>query len=71
VTGEDDVTSLREFGHRVRVQRVISGDLTQEQLAARAGVTRNVVSAVERGEQARIWSGLGAWQLRSACRSRY
>jgi len=51
VTGEDDVTSLREFGHRVRVQRVISGDLTQEQLAARAGVTRNVVSAVERGEQ--------------------
>jgi transcriptional regulator with XRE-family HTH domain len=50
MTGEEEPAYLREFGHRVRVQRVISGDLTQEQIAARAGLSRDFVGAVERGE---------------------
>jgi XRE family aerobic/anaerobic benzoate catabolism transcriptional regulator len=39
---------LRQLGKRVRLARV-DRELTQEQLAARAGLSRNFVSSVERG----------------------
>lgn len=38
------------FGHRVRELRVAQG-LSQEELAARAGIHRNYVGGVERGER--------------------
>ena len=47
----------RTIGKRVRVERVWR-DLTQEQLAKKAGVTRNFISAIERGDQ-----GLDAFRL--------
>ena len=48
----------RAVGKRIRVWRVVN-DLSQDELAARAGVTRNFVSAIERGAQ-----GLDAVRLR-------
>ena len=48
----------RLIGKRVRLERVWQG-LSQDELAAKAGVTRNFVSAIERGTQ-----GLDAYRLR-------
>jgi transcriptional regulator with XRE-family HTH domain len=53
----DDVYR-RAVGKRIRVWRAMH-DRTQEDLAAAAGVTRNFVSAIERGAQ-----GLDAVRLR-------
>lgn len=47
----------RQVGKRLRTQRVWL-ELSQDEVAAKAGVTRNFVSAVERGAQ-----GLDAWRL--------
>ena len=47
----------REVGNRIRGERALL-NLRQEELAARAGVSRNFVSAVERGTQR-----LDAWRL--------
>jgi ribosome-binding protein aMBF1 (putative translation factor) len=46
-----------QVGRRVRLARV-SRDLTQDEVAQRAGVTRNFVSAIERGVQ-----GVDAWRM--------
>jgi transcriptional regulator with XRE-family HTH domain len=48
----------RDVGRRIRAKRSLH-NLRQEELAARAGVSRNFVSAVERGTQR-----LDAWRLR-------
>ena len=48
----------RQVGKRVRLVR-IGADLSQDEVAAKAGLTRNFVSAIERGAQ-----GLDAWRLR-------
>lgn len=48
----------REVGSRIRAQRSLR-NLRQEELAEQAGVSRNFVSAVERGTQR-----LDAWRLR-------
>lgn len=54
-------TSAQEYrqqvGRRARLARV-GRDLTQEEVAQHAGVTRNFVSAIERGAQ-----GPDAWRL--------
>lgn len=47
----------RQIGRRVYMRRVWLG-LNQQEVADRAGVTRNFVSAIERGAQ-----GLDAWRL--------
>jgi transcriptional regulator with XRE-family HTH domain len=47
----------RDVGRRIRSERWLR-NLRQEELARRAGVTRNFVSAVERGTQR-----LDAWRL--------
>ena len=49
----------RLIGKRVRMERVWQ-DLSQDEVADKAGVTRNFVSAIERGVQ-----GLDAYRLRS------
>jgi transcriptional regulator with XRE-family HTH domain len=49
----------RLVGKRVRMGRVWQ-ELSQDEVAAKAGVTRNFVSAIERGVQ-----GLDAFRLRS------
>ncbi len=49
----------RLVGKRVRMERVWQ-DLSQDEVAAKAGVTRNFVSAIERGVQ-----GLDAFRLRN------
>ena len=46
-----------QVGRRVRTCRVWLG-LSQDQVAAKAGVTRNFVSAIERGQMT-----LDAWRL--------
>jgi transcriptional regulator with XRE-family HTH domain len=53
--GED--AFRREVGNRIRAERYLL-NLRQEELAERAGVSRNFVSAVERGTQR-----LDAWRL--------
>lgn len=50
-------TFRREVGDRIRAERYVL-NLRQEELAERAGVSRNFVSAVERGTQR-----LDAWRL--------
>lgn len=55
----DDAAYRRAVGKRLRVWRVLN-DKTQDDLAREAGVTRNFVSAIERGAQ-----GLDAVRLRS------
>ena len=47
----------REVGSRIRAERCLR-NLRQEELALRAGVSRNFVSAIERGTQR-----LDAWRL--------
>lgn len=47
----------REVGRRIRAERSLL-NLRQEELAERAGVSRNFVSAIERGTQR-----LDAWRL--------
>src|SRR5215213_9502775 len=46
--GTGDRAYRRAVGMRIRVWRVVH-DRSQDQLAAEAGVTRNFVSAIERG----------------------
>lgn len=53
--GED--VFRREVGSRIRAERALR-NLRQEELAHRAGVSRNFVSAIERGTQR-----LDAWRL--------
>jgi ribosome-binding protein aMBF1 (putative translation factor) len=48
----------RQIGRRARVARVHL-DLSRNDIATKAGVTRNFVSAIERGAQ-----GLDTWRLR-------
>lgn len=50
-------TFRREVGRRIRAERALL-NLRQDELAERAGVSRNFVSAVERGTQR-----LDAWRL--------
>ena len=47
----------REVGSRIRAERALR-NLRQDELAQRAGVSRNFVSAIERGTQR-----LDAWRL--------
>jgi transcriptional regulator with XRE-family HTH domain len=54
---DSEPTLRQQVGRRVYVRRLWLG-LSQQQLAARSGVSRNYVSAVERGSQ-----GLDAWRL--------
>jgi transcriptional regulator with XRE-family HTH domain len=54
----DDAAFRRAVGLRIRVWRVVH-DRSQDDLARAAGVTRNFVSAIERGAQ-----GLDAVRLR-------
>lgn len=56
--GTDDTAYRRTVGKRIRVWRALH-DRSQDELAAAAGVTRNFVSAIERGAQ-----GLDAVRLR-------
>lgn len=53
-----DTAYRRAVGKRIRVWRVLH-ERSQDELAAEAGVTRNFVSAIERGAQ-----GLDAVRLR-------
>jgi transcriptional regulator with XRE-family HTH domain len=53
-----DAAYRRAVGKRIRVWRVLH-ERSQDELAAEAGVTRNFVSAIERGAQ-----GLDAVRLR-------
>jgi transcriptional regulator with XRE-family HTH domain len=53
-----DAAYRRAVGKRIRVWRVLN-ERSQDELAAEAGVTRNFVSAIERGAQ-----GLDAVRLR-------
>jgi transcriptional regulator with XRE-family HTH domain len=53
----------RDVGNRIRAERCLR-NLRQEELAERAGVSRNFVSAVERGTQR-----LDAWRLRHLARA--
>lgn len=43
----DDRTYAKQIARRLRVRRVVL-DLTQQEVADRSGVTRNVISAFER-----------------------
>jgi transcriptional regulator with XRE-family HTH domain len=45
---QDERDYLRAMGKRVRLRRV-DRDLTQQELAGRAGMSRNFVSSIERG----------------------
>jgi DNA-binding XRE family transcriptional regulator len=54
----DEVKFRAEVGWRLRKLRTWNDDLSQDELARLAGVTRNFVSAIERGAQ-----GLDAWRL--------
>lgn len=54
---EDEAALRRQIGKRIRVERVWR-DLSQGELAEKAGITRNFVSAIERGAQ-----GLDAYRL--------
>ena len=60
-SGSGPATSAQEYraqvGRRVRLAR-IGRDFTQDEVAQRAEVTRNFVSAIERGVQ-----GVDAWRL--------
>lgn len=59
----DQATFRAEVGRRLRALRMWE-DLSQEQLAARAGLTRGFISGVERGTQ-----HLDAWRLRLLTRA--
>ena len=59
-TGEepyDEATFRRQIGNRIRAEHSLR-NLRQDELARRAGVSRNFVSAIERGTQR-----LDAWRL--------
>ncbi len=55
---QSDTAYRRAVGKRIRVWRVLH-DRSQDELAVQAGVSRNFVSAIERGAQ-----GLDAVRLR-------
>jgi len=59
----EETAYRRAVGKRIRVWRVLH-ERAQDELAASAGVTRNFVSAVERGAQ-----GLDAVRLRRVARA--
>lgn len=59
----DQATFKAEVGRRLRALRMWE-DLSQEQLATRAGLTRGFISGVERGAQ-----HLDAWRLRLLARA--
>ena len=59
----DQATFRAEVGRRLRALRLWE-DLSQEQLATRAGLTRGFISGVERGTQ-----HLDAWRLRLLTRA--
>lgn len=54
----EDIAFRKAVGKRIRVWRVVE-EQTQDELATSAGVTRNFVSAIERGAM-----GLDAVRLR-------
>jgi transcriptional regulator with XRE-family HTH domain len=54
---EEEAGYRRRVGRRLLVRRTVLG-LSQQQVATAAGVTRNFVSAIERGDQ-----GLDAYRL--------
>lgn len=54
---ESETVLRQQVGRRAYMRRVWL-DLSQQELADKAGVTRNFVSAIERGAQ-----GLDAWRL--------
>jgi transcriptional regulator with XRE-family HTH domain len=54
---ETETALRRQVGRRAYVRRVWL-DLSQQEVADKAGLTRNFVSAIERGAQ-----GLDAWRL--------
>jgi transcriptional regulator with XRE-family HTH domain len=58
-----DTAYRRAVGKRIRVWRVLH-ERSQDELAVEAGVTRNFVSAIERGAQ-----GLDAVRLRRLARA--
>jgi transcriptional regulator with XRE-family HTH domain len=60
---DGEETFRRDVGDRIRNERLLR-NLRQEELAERAGVSRNFVSAVERGTQR-----LDAWRLRHLARA--
>lgn len=66
----DEIRLRRQVGKRVRVQRTVQ-ELTQDELAQRAGVTRNFVSAIERGAQGldAYWLGLAPGRSGWSCAS--
>jgi transcriptional regulator with XRE-family HTH domain len=53
----DEATLRQQVGRRIYLRRVWL-DLTQQEVADRGGISRNFVSAIERGAQ-----GLDAWRL--------
>jgi transcriptional regulator with XRE-family HTH domain len=53
----------RDVGSRIRSERALR-NLRQEELASRAGVSRNFISAIERGTQR-----LDAWRLLQLARA--
>jgi transcriptional regulator with XRE-family HTH domain len=62
-SGSVDAAYRRAVGKRIRVWRVVN-ERSQDELAVEAGVTRNFVSAIERGAQ-----GLDAVRLRRLARA--
>jgi transcriptional regulator with XRE-family HTH domain len=54
----DDRSYLREFGLNVKVARV-KAELTQEELAERAGMHRTTLGQIERGQRALNVAALG------------
>jgi hypothetical protein len=62
---EDEVAYRRQIGKRVRIQRVWL-DLSQEEVAVAAGVTRNFVSLWNAGRRASTLTGCGSWLGRSS-----
>jgi DNA-binding XRE family transcriptional regulator len=54
---EDEAALRRVIGKRIRTERIWR-DLSQQDLAEQAGVTRNFISAIERGAQ-----GLDGYRL--------
>ena len=48
MTAPDTAAFMRRLGRRVRLARLI-GELTQDQLAEKAGISRSFVSLIEHG----------------------
>ena len=48
MTAPDTAAFMRRLGRRVRLARLIA-EMTQDQLAEKAGISRNFVSLIEKG----------------------